>query len=270
MTFKIITITIFLIALSIPTAAHAFFWEKKDVPKNEISAATLETNTSFNESNPIKRDVTFKKERSFSFELSNVGSLDTVNHLMIVDMNNKDLASKILLIVELDGSKIYEGSLSNFRMNSYLSQGVGKSNRVSFRFSISEENYFNTQGESLKFSIKNYAGQVDLQYGHGFYDEQYIQVVLENLGLETKPEVDIEKEFKKEQIEVEVKKEIEEKQLEEEIKDEPKDEVKLEVETQPEINKEEKEHVVEEDKEDIEHKETEHENVDENNFYEGN
>jgi hypothetical protein len=65
-------------------------------------------------------------------------------------------------------------------INQYLKQTPNEANKLSIIFSISEDDYKETAGQSVKFVLRNHAWQTTLPYGIGFFDDEDIDLALIN------------------------------------------------------------------------------------------
>ena len=161
----------------IPSLTYALFVDRIPSTGNTFTSTTLETNIVPEFTPPIVRTLTYEQPISFSFALYNIGELQSKNNIYVVDISNSELASVIDVQVILDDTTtIYTGKLDTLLINSYLTQNNGDSNKVSFRFSISETDYNNALNKDLSFRIQNHAWQSTLEYGKGFFDNEYIEV----------------------------------------------------------------------------------------------
>lgn len=165
----------------VPTMTYGLFFDTTTSSGNTFSVSTLQTNIETEFKTPIIRNITPDEKVSFSFSLFNTGELQTINSISLSKINNPKFGSFIQTDVYLDETKlIYSGTLDKLDIPKYLVQNQKDSNKISFIFTISKEDYESTYSESVKFIIKNHAWSSDLLDGQGFYDDEFIDTALIN------------------------------------------------------------------------------------------
>jgi hypothetical protein len=179
MKLKTILISLWVLVI-LPTMTYALFFDTETSVGNTFSSSTLETSISPEFPLPIIRDISFKEKISFSVILTNTGQLDTQNSIFVPKLNNEKFSSVIETEVRLNEKEIFKGYLNELNISQYLKQHSKQTDKISFIFSISEENYNKTPAESVKFVIQNHAWQTSMIFGKGFYHNQEIDVALIN------------------------------------------------------------------------------------------
>ncbi len=173
-----ILISIWVLVI-VPSMTYSLFVDTETSVGNTFSATTLET-TLTPETTPTNLNITFTEPYSTSFTLKNIGQLDTINSLSIESISNTTFAEKISVSVHYNDSTQYFTSLTSLKMDDYLSQSVGDTNKVDLVFSVTEENYNNTAGETVTLTIKNYARQSGMPFGNGFFDNETMKITINN------------------------------------------------------------------------------------------
>lgn len=168
-----------IVLLLIPTIVLAKYFNTEYSNSNTFSSSTLDT--------VLKRKIdepSFKLEPdieyTFKTDIYNRGELNTVNTQSVEEITDKDLASKIFLVVYLDGNKIYKGYLNEYNLSEYLIQKSQDVNTLEYVFSISKDDYLSTPNTKLMFVLRNYSGQEGMSKNMGFYDYEDIVVILTN------------------------------------------------------------------------------------------
>ena len=172
-----------LIAVVFPSAAYAYFTSTYVSPGHVLSSASLKTEIIPND--PIEEEITDEENVEFSFELRNSGDVSNQNELLFSEITNETFAEKINVVVEKENVEIYSGNLVEVEIHSWI-QTAGLEETISFTFSISQDDFSKTYGEEVIFKIENLASQLNLEYGNGFFDQDYVEVKLINSGEELK------------------------------------------------------------------------------------
>lgn len=161
MKIKSILVGIWVLII-LPTMTYALFVDTVTSQGNTFSAATL--TTQITPTDPVTIDITEAGSFSTSFNVQNTGQINSENLLSIEATENLDFASKI--VVDLN-------------TNSFV-QSPSISNSFTVSFTISQDDFENTQGESTTFSIENTAWQDGMPLGSGFSDNDTLEITLTN------------------------------------------------------------------------------------------
>lgn len=179
MKIKIILVSIWVLVI-VPSMTYSLFVDTETSVGNTFSATTLEA-TLTPGTTSTNLNITFTEPfTSTFFTLTNVGQLNTINSLSVENISNTDFADKILVSVHYSDTPQHFPSLTSLNMVDYLFQNVGDINRIDLVFSITEENYNNTAGETVTFTIKNYARQSGMPFGNGFFDNETMEITITN------------------------------------------------------------------------------------------
>lgn len=180
MKLKVAILTTLSILL-VPTLTYAIFFDKHTSSNNTFSATTLDSEIVTEFEQPITIYLTYKEPQTFSFALTNIGQLPTINSFQMVKLTDEKFASVIHVIVILDEKEtIYKGPLTELLATDYLTQNKKDSNKISITFEILKEDLEQTAGKELDFVIRHHAGQYSGIQNYGFFDKEDIHVKIIN------------------------------------------------------------------------------------------
>jgi hypothetical protein len=168
---KIKSSLIILIAtLLLPAVIYAVFFDTESSNQNIFTAATLDI--SFSTQNSKEFELTPGNPVVINANIQNLGNLPNNNYQkFFLSSKSWHLASKINLVLNIDGEEVYNGKLSNY-VKGGLYLPVGGSLPISYIFSIAEEEFTLMQGKTTTFKISNIASQIGFTYPDGFYDTE--------------------------------------------------------------------------------------------------